>query len=88
MSKLYKVREWTLTAVPLNPSGLCMCGCGGKAPIVPVLMVKGERGSSNSDAVSDAVMEWNDYADKINGKYGSVITPKLSNGENGKGKMF
>jgi hypothetical protein len=44
MSKLYKVREWTLTAVPLNPSGLCMCGCGGKAPIVPVLMVKGERG--------------------------------------------
>ena len=46
------------------------------------------EGSSNSDAVSDAVMEWNDYADKINGKYGSVITPKLSNGENGKGKMF
>jgi len=58
MSKLYKVREWTLTAVPLNPSGLCMCGCGGKAPIVPVLMVKGERERGAVTVTRSVMQSW------------------------------
>jgi HNH endonuclease len=28
-----KDQKWIPTAVPLNPSGLCQCGCGEKAPI-------------------------------------------------------
>jgi hypothetical protein len=51
-------------------------------------MVKGERERGAVTVTRSVMQSWNDYADKINGKYGSVITPKLSNGENGKGKMF